>query len=145
MPLRLWPPPARLTLIKVVGVSASGKSTLVAGLRKAGFDARPVSQEHSDVADLWRRFDSPRLLLFLDVSLDAQRARRGDVTWSATAHSAEQRRLADAREHADLVINTTAMAPESVLEVALAYLRRRGAHGAGERLPPLANTGAPRD
>jgi RNase adaptor protein for sRNA GlmZ degradation len=145
MPLRLWPPPARLTLIKVVGVSASGKSTLVDGLRKAGYDARPVSQEHSDVADLWRRFDSAKLLLFLDVSLHAQRARREDVTWTATARSAEQRRLAHAREHADLIINTSSMAPESVLEVALAFVRSRGARGAGEALPPLAGTGAPRD
>ena len=62
-------------LIKVVGVSASGKSTLVTSLREVGF-ARPVSQEHSDVAELWKQFGFPRVLIFLDNDLAGQRGRR---------------------------------------------------------------------
>ena len=35
--------------IAIVGVCASGKTTLVAGLREAGYDAYNVAQEHSCV------------------------------------------------------------------------------------------------
>ena len=71
----------RLPLNKVVGVSASGKSTLVAGLRQAGYYARPVSQEHSHLPDLWQQFDRGRVLIYLDNDLESQRQRRPDVSW----------------------------------------------------------------
>ena len=52
----------KLPVIKVVGVSAGGKSTLVRALREHGYDARAVSQEHSHSATLWKQFDVPRVL-----------------------------------------------------------------------------------
>ena len=85
-------------LIKVVGISAGGKSTLVRNLRNAGYDARPVSQEHSSIPDLWQQFDTPDVLIYLDTTLDAQRTRRPDVTWTAETLRAEERRLDHARE-----------------------------------------------
>ena len=88
-------------LIKVVGISGSGKSTLVSVLRQAGYNARPVSQEHSHIADLWQRFDRLRFLIYLDADLASQMRRRPDVTWSKADWLTEHERLAHARAHAD--------------------------------------------
>lgn len=132
-----------LPIVSVVGVSAAGKSTLVAALRAAGYDARSISQEHANVPDLWRRFDVPRALIYLDVSLDAQRARRDDVAWSEAARMEEIHRLTHARQHADLVINTSALAPASVLGMVLSWLRAQKVRCASTPLPPGGATGAP--
>ncbi len=131
-----------LSIIKIVGMSASGKSTLVAGLRQAGYDARPVSQEHSHVPDLWKQFDFPRVLIYLDASLGAQQARRGDVTWDEKNWAEEQQLLAHARDHADLRIDTTRLGPAEVLKVALAYLVQELVRHAAAPLPPVAATGS---
>ncbi|MBP9503378.1 MAG: hypothetical protein KBF17_14555, partial [Candidatus Promineofilum sp.] len=53
------PLPAPLLRVAVVGPCASGKSTLVAALRAAGYDARHPAQEHSFVKDMWRRRVDP--------------------------------------------------------------------------------------
>lgn len=139
----------QLPVIKIVGMSASGKSTLVKGLRAAGYNARPVSQEHSNVPELWRQFDAldydkPVWLIYLDVSLDGQRARRPDVSWSAKWWRTEQARLHHARAHADLRIDTTEMSPQQVLELALLFLQRHDVDHAGQPLPPVAPTGGAR-
>lgn len=131
-------PSGDLPLIKVVGVSGSGKSTLVRGLRRAGYHARPISQEHSNVPTLWQQFEQATLLIYLNVSLEGQRTRRPDVTWSQTARQDEVRRLMHAWEHADLRIDTTHLSPASVLEVALTFLanqRIRNAPGPLEGIP----------
>ena len=41
--------------IAVVGVCASGKTTLVQGLREEGYDAYNVAQEHSGIHDFWNK------------------------------------------------------------------------------------------
>jgi hypothetical protein len=131
-----------LPLIKVVGVSASGKSTLVRALRLAGYNARPVSQEHSHVADLWRQFDRPSYLIYLDVDLAAQQQRRPDVPWSAAELAGERARLANAQAHADLQINTSTMTPEAVLKVVLAFLEHRQVPRSPQPLDQLPATGS---
>ena len=136
------PPP--LSVIKVVGLSAGGKSTLVAGLRRAGYDARAVSQEHSSVPDLWRQFDPPAALIYLGVTLDTQRRRRPDITWSQATHDDERARLADARAHADLHIDTSGLDPAQVLDVALRFLRGLRLHKADYPLAPRPTTGGSR-
>jgi hypothetical protein len=136
------PKSRRLPLIKVVGVSASGKSTLVAGLRQAGYDARPVSQEHSNVPDLWRQFEPPRYLIYLSVSLESQQLRRPDVTWTASNRRIEEARLAHAREHADLRIDTTHFSTHDILRLACADLRRRRISHAAVPLSPVLATGS---
>src|SRR4051794_16737319 len=88
--IELPPVPARpLPIIKVVGISGSGKSTLVAALRAQGYDARPVSQEHSQVPNLWQQFERSTYLIYLYASLEVQQRRRQDVTWTAAAHQEE--------------------------------------------------------
>jgi hypothetical protein len=132
----------KLPVIKVVGISASGKSTLVKQLRNAGYDARPVSQEHSHIPTLWQQFDRPSLLICLEVDLAAQRQRRPDVSWDETAIAVEQTRLADAREHADLAINTTNLDAAAVFKLVLAYLESRGTRHAEQPLPMITATGS---
>ena len=66
-------PPLR---VAVVGPCASGKSTLTAALRAAGYEARMPAQEHSYVPDMWRRLVDPDVLIYLDISYEALRERR---------------------------------------------------------------------
>jgi hypothetical protein len=143
LPIESGPSPSKpLPVIKVVGVSGSGKSTLVAALRTKGYDARPVSQEHSNVPDLWQHFDRPTYLIFLYASLEAQRARRCDVEWSIAAHEEELRRLAHAREHADIRIDTDQLTGDAVFAVAQAYLVQHRVHHATSALNRIQATGS---
>ena len=131
-----------LPTIKVVGMSAGGKSTLVQGLRDHGYNARPISQEHSNIPELWRQFDVPDVLIHLDASLVCQRTRRPDVTWTPRYHAEESYRLRNARDHADLRIDTSHRTASDVLGIALVYLRHRGITHADEPLPPVTPTGS---
>lgn len=131
----------KLPLIKVVGISASGKSTLVSALRNAGWNARPVSQEHSDVPELWKQFGFPRILIFLDNSLEGQRTRRPDVEWSAANLAQERARLQHAYEHADLRINTAHLTAQQVSDMVMAFLRANRIRCSPTPLAPLPRTG----
>jgi hypothetical protein len=133
----------KLPIIKVVGVSASGKSTLVRALREQGYDARAVSQEHSHSATLWKQFDVPRVLIYLDSTLEAQQQRRPDGTWDAANLAVERQRLQNAHAEADLRINTAELSEADVLHMALAYLRAKRIRHAQAPLPPAGETGAP--
>lgn len=130
-------------MIKVVGVSGSGKSTLVAALRHAGYNARPVSQEHSSVANLWRHFGPTDVLIYLNVSLEGQRIRRPDVSWTVAARHEEVNRLRHAWDHADLRIDTTHLSPVSVQEVTFAYLSQANIRRAPGPLVDIPATGSP--
>ncbi len=132
----------QLPVIKVVGVSASGKSTLVANLRRAGYNARAVSQEHSNVSTLWQKFDRTRVLIYLDAGLESQRQRRPDVTWDAANLQMEQICLAHARDHADLKIDSSALTPESVWRIVDAFLQQQRIRHADQPLPPENATGS---
>lgn len=131
-----------LPLIKVVGISAAGKSTIVKGLRQAGYNAHPVSQEHSGVPDLWAQFEKSQMLIYLDTTLEDQRSRRPDVTWSEQTLQQEAERLAHARDHADLVINTAGTTAEDVLNIALTFLTHNNFKHTDEPLPAIAATGS---
>jgi RNase adaptor protein for sRNA GlmZ degradation len=135
-------PAKPLPLIKVVGISGSGKSTLVSALRANGYDARPVSQEHSHVPNLWEQFDRAAYLIYLNASLEEQEDRRQDVTWSAAAHQEEVRRLTHARDHADLRIDTAGLTPGGVHKVALSFLIRHRVRHADHPLEALPSTGS---
>jgi len=128
-------------LIKVVGVSASGKSTLVTALRELGYNARPVSQEHSDVVELWKQFGFPRVLIFLDNDLDGQRSRRPDVEWDDANLASEHGRLRSARDNADLRINTATLTAAQVRDLVVAYLEANRIRRAHSPLPPIPRTG----
>jgi deoxyadenosine/deoxycytidine kinase len=118
-------PAGRGLLIGVVGVCASGKSTLVGKLREQGFQARHIAQEHSYVRDMWKRITNPDVLIYLDASYGVTVARRA-LDWREADWAEQQRRLAHAREHADLYIQTDLLAPAHVLGQVLAFLEKAG-------------------
>jgi hypothetical protein len=114
----------RKPLIAVVGVCASGKSTLAAGLRAAGWNARPVSQEHSYVPAMWQRITNPDILIFLHCSLETTRERRRNPDFPDWLHAAEIERLGHARAHASLRIVTDELSPAQVLALALEFVSK---------------------
>ncbi|MEX1020340.1 MAG: hypothetical protein WDZ49_11825 [Litorilinea sp.] len=131
-----------LPIIKVVGMSGAGKSTLVRRLRAAGYNARAVSQEHSAIQELWRQFDHPLILIYLTLSLEVQRSRRADVTWTPDYFRTEEARLGSARAHADVRIDTSNLTPDNVYDVAVSYLRAANVRHATVPLQPLPSTGS---
>ena len=109
-------------LIAVVGVCAAGKSTLVAGLRAQGWNARQVVQEHSYVPGMWQRITDPDVLIYLDASLDTIRLRRRDPEFPPWIFEQETIRLRHAQLHCDLYVDTDPLTPEQVLEIAISWL-----------------------
>jgi deoxyadenosine/deoxycytidine kinase len=109
-------------LVGIVGPCGAGKSTLKAALLERGIRAREVAQEHSYVPTMWRRITNPDWLIYLDVSLETARQRGrqlSDREWNDL-----QGRLAHARAHADLVVDTNALDPSAVLERVMGFLKR---------------------
>jgi hypothetical protein len=103
--------------IKVVGPCASGKSTLVAGLRRLGYDAGSAAQDHSFVPDMWQRLHPPDLLIYLDVSLEAaQQRRRASPGWDQRYLDEQHERLRHARAHCDLYLPTDGLSKEQVVQ-----------------------------
>lgn len=108
--------------IGVVGVCASGKSTLTARLKTLGYDARHIAQEHSYVQDMWQRITNPDILIYLDVSYPVTLARR-NFDWREKDYLVQTARLAHARKHAHLVIQTDERDPQAILALALDFLQ----------------------
>lgn len=133
-----------LPLIKVVGVSAAGKSTLVNGLRERGYNARPASQEHSEMAEMWRKIRPPALLIYLEIDLATQNERRPDVSWNPAWLATETHRLRHARQHADLILNTCGLEAVEVLSQVLAWLdgQPNPIARVSYPLPPVPKTGS---
>lgn len=119
------PPDAIPGRIAVVGPCASGKSELVARLRALGYDARSCAQEHSYVPDMWQRLSRPQVLVYLDASL-ATIARRRSIDFGASYVAEQQARLAHARAHCHVYVDTQALTLEGVLTTVLDGLRRLG-------------------
>jgi len=107
--------------ITVVGHCAAGKSTLVGALRRNGYDAHAVAQEHSGITWLWRHSASD-VLIYLDVPLATVRARRG-AEWPQAVYDAQERRLTDARTHANLVLDSSTESIAAMTARAIAFLR----------------------
>jgi RNase adaptor protein for sRNA GlmZ degradation len=112
-------------LVGVVGPCGAGKSTLIEGLEAAGYACRHIAQEHSYVKDMWKRITDPDLLIFLFCSFETATARRR-LNWNRADYDEELRRLAHAREHADLLIETDRLAIEEVRARALQFLGSLG-------------------
>ena len=109
--------------IAVVGVCAAGKTTLVERLRDAGYDAVQCGQEHSHIPRMWQLLTRPEILIYLTASFAVVRARR-QPPLPRFLYEAQVRRLAHAREHAQLVIDTDERSPDAVAELALETLER---------------------
>jgi molybdopterin-guanine dinucleotide biosynthesis protein len=112
-------------LVGITGPCGAGKTTLAEGLKRNGFRARAIAQEHSYVPAMWQMLTKPDLLIFLQASHPVGGARR-NMSWTLAEWEEQQRRLAHARSHADLVLDTDAMSIEQVLEAVLAFLKKTG-------------------
>jgi len=106
-------------LIGLVGVCASGKSTLITELHSYGLNCRHIAQEHSYVPNMWQRLTHPDILVFLEVSYSNTLARR-KLNWTIAEYEEQLFRLRHAREHANLVIDTNHLSPK---EIALQILK----------------------
>lgn len=115
-------PPSTRPLIGVVGPCGAGKSTLIIGLERSGYRCRHIAQEHSYVAAMWQILSKPDVLIYLDASFPVSTA-RSKLDWQEKDHREQLRRLAHARSHAQLYIDTDELTPEGVLQKALDYLK----------------------
>lgn len=107
--------------VAVVGACAVGKSTLVSALRADGYDARHVAQEHSYVQSMWQRIGRPDVLVYLDANYETIMARRPTFNFSRGDLAEQKRRLAHARQHCDLYIDTTELTPAEVRQRCFAF------------------------
>ena len=112
-------------LIGIVGPCGSGKSTLVEGLEKHGYECRHIAQEHSYVPDMWQLITQPDILIYLNASFAVSTA-RAKLNWQKKDHREQLRRLSHARTHANLLIETDDLTLEDVLQRALNFLAEFG-------------------
>ena len=109
--------------IVVVGPCAAGKTTLVHGLRACGFQqARLVAQEHSGVADLWKRRGRPDVLIFLDARVETINNRQQRSDWTPEYLGEQLYRLRGARAACDFYVPTDELTIEGVLESVMEFL-----------------------
>lgn len=107
--------------IGIVGPCASGKSTLIAALRARGYRVHHIAQEHSFVPQMWQKLVNPDVLIFLDVSYPVSITRRA-LNWQPADWEEQQRRLAHARTHANLYLQTDTLTPAEVLTAVVSFL-----------------------
>jgi len=114
--------------IGIVGPCSAGKSTLVQGLKQRGYpNARPISQEHSYVPDMWQRITNPDVLIYLDVSYENAQKRRW-LNWTPEEYIEQLRRLQHARQYAHLYVDTNPLSVGEVLKEVLKFLEAQGLH-----------------
>lgn len=114
---------SRSIIIGLVGPCGSGKSTLAGRLRARGYRVKHIAQEHSFVKDMWKRIANPDALIFLDASYPVTNARR-NLGWAESDYLEQHRRLAHARERADLYIFTDEMSVDEVEQEIIAFLEK---------------------
>lgn len=111
-------------IIGIVGPCSSGKTSLVDGLIRHGVNARHIAQEHSYVPYMWQRITKPDILIFLDVSFPVSQQRR-PLNWKVSDFEEQQKRLAHARLHADLMVNTDDLSINKILKIVLDFLNEK--------------------
>lgn len=108
--------------IGIVGPCSSGKSTLARALRAQGYHVKEIMQEHCAAPAMWRRISNPDVLIYLDVSIDVAAQREGLEQPSSWWIEEREVRLAHARAHSDLYIDTSTLTPAEVLMRAIQFL-----------------------
>ena len=115
--------PTSKLLVGVVGPCGSGQSTLIAALEERGYACRHIAQEHSFVKDMWKRISNPDVLIFLQASFPVCTARR-QLNWNESDYTEQQRRLAHALQHANVVVDTDLLTPDEVTTCVLDFLEK---------------------
>lgn len=67
---------------------------------------------------MWKKITNPDMLVYLDVSYPVTIQRRR-LNWTEAEYLEQLRRLSDARQHADLFVQTDSLNPEEVLQLVL--------------------------
>jgi cytidylate kinase len=111
-------------IVGIVGPCGAGKTTLIKSLNPGEIILRHIAQEHSYVPDMWKRITNPDVLIFLDVSYPVTITRK-QLNWTLSEYQNEQNRLAHARSHADLYIDTTDMTITEVVEKVTGFLSKQ--------------------
>jgi ATPase subunit of ABC transporter with duplicated ATPase domains len=115
-----------LPRLGIVGPCTAGKSTLIRNINgRYPVELRHIAQEHSYVPYMWQRINPPNWLVFLDVSYDVSLERK-KLNWTEAEYQEQQRRLAHARQHADLYLDTDDLTPEQVAGRVEDFLNRLG-------------------
>lgn len=104
-------------VIAIVGACASGKSTLISGLTRRGYQCKHIAQEHSYVPDMWKRLVNPDILIYLDVKYETT-LKRKKLNWSLAEYQEQVFRLKNAYEKADIRIETDALTPTRLIDEA---------------------------
>ncbi len=112
-------------VIAIVGVCASGKSTIIKRLLAAGITCRHIAQEHSYVHNIWQRLVNPDFLICLDVSYSSTLTRK-QLNWTSAEYEEQLRRISDAREHANLIIDTDVHSIEETTRLIIEGLMTAG-------------------
>ena len=68
--------------------------------------------------DMWLRLSRPDILVFLDASYERSTQRKA-LNWSLAEYQEQHRRLAHAREHCHIYIDSDDLTPEEVLAAAI--------------------------
>lgn len=108
--------------IGIVGPCSSGKSTLARALRAQGYRVKEIMQEHCAAPMMWRRITNPDVLIYLDVRMDVAAQREGLDQPSSWWVEEREFRLAHARAHCNLYIDTSTLTTDDVLEQVIQYL-----------------------
>lgn len=110
--------------IGLVGPCGAGKTTLSELLNSRGKSCRAIAQEHSFIPDMWKKMTNPEILVFLDASYPVTMQRK-KFHWTENEYNEQIRRLAHARTHADLFIQTDAISPAIVMDRILEYINEK--------------------
>jgi len=113
----------RKLLIGIVGPCGAGKSSLAERLSPFYSSVRAIAQEHSYVPYMWRRITNPDILIYLDASYPVTIQRR-KLNWTEAEYKIELERLAHARQHADITIQTDNLDLAGVARTAARELER---------------------
>jgi deoxyadenosine/deoxycytidine kinase len=107
----------RKLLIGIVGPCGAGKTSLAERLSPYYSSVRAIAQEHSYVPYMWRRLTNPDILIYLNASYPVTIQRR-KLNWTEAEYKIELERLAHARQHADIIIETDGLDLEGVAKTA---------------------------
>ena len=108
-------------VIGIVGPCAAGKSTLIKNLAGYHLDLHHIAQEHSYVADMWRRITNPDRLIFLDASYPVTILRL-HLDWTMDDYLEQHRRLRHARQYANFYLVTDGLSPQEVASQVINFL-----------------------
>ena len=71
--------------------------------------------------DMWKRLIHPDILIFLNASFEVCNSRR-KLDWTYDDYLEQHRRLANARQNADLFIDTDLLEPDEVVKKVLDFI-----------------------